>query len=151
MWNPTCADYVRYVNAHRKMVIDYENVYNPSELTQYIQANGIQIELPAGARYDGETVHCNTAVAAESEIRVAVNLDARKATGSHASVLAAAYDENGKLVCAKAGEIPGGVIQTASLSLPSSSRAATVKVFLFNDLAAFSPLEDAKIISVTAE
>ena len=48
------------------MVIDYENVYNPSELTQYIQANGMQIELPAGARYDGETVHCNTAVAAES-------------------------------------------------------------------------------------
>lgn len=151
LWNPTCADYVRYVNAHRKMIVDYENIYNPSELTQYIKADGKDIQLPAGARYDGETIHCNTAVATENEIRVAVNLDARKATGENASVLAAAYDENGKLVCAKAGEIPGGIIQTASLSLPSSSRAATVKVFLFNDLAAFSPLEDVKIIPVTAE
>lgn len=151
LWNPTCADYVRYVNAHRKMIVDYENVYNPSELTQYIKADGKDIQLPAGARYDGETVHCNTAVATESEIRVTVNLDARKATGSQASVLAAAYDENGKLVCAKACEIPGGIIQTASFVLPSSSRVATVKVFLFNDLVAFSPLEDAKIISVTAE
>lgn len=151
LWNPTCADYVRYVNAHRKMVIDYENVYNPSELTQYIQANGMQIELPAGARYDGETVHCNTAVAEESEIRVAVNLDTRKATGAKASALAAAYDANGKLIGVKAYEIPSGKIQTASLTLPSSSGAATVKVFLFNDLAVFSPLEDVKIIPVTAE
>ncbi len=151
MWNPTCADYVRYVNAHRKMVIDYENVYNPSELTQYIQANGMQIELPAGARYDGETVHCNTAVAEESEIRVTVNLDTRKATGAKASALAAAYDANGKLIGVKAYEIPSGKIQTASLTLPSSSEAATVKVFLFNDLTVFSPLEEVKIIPVTAE
>ena len=151
MWNPTCADYVRYVNAHRKMVIDYENVYNPSELTQYIQANGIQIELPAGARYDGETIHCNTAVAAESEIRVTVNLDTRKATGAKASALAAAYDASGKLMGVKAYEIPSGKIQMAALTLPSSSGAATVKVFLFNDLTAFSPLEDVKIIPVTAE
>ena len=151
MWNPTCADYVRYVNAHRKMVIDYENVYNPSELTQYIQANGMQIELPAGARYDGETIHCNTAVAAESEIRVTVNLDTRKATGETASVLAAAYDEHGKLIGVKAYEIPSGKIQTASLTLPSSSGAATVKVFLFNDLTVFSPLEEVKIVPVTAE
>ena len=151
MWNPTCADYVRYVNAHRKMVIDYENVYNPSELTQYIQANGMQIELPAGARYDGETVHCNTAVAAENEIRVTVNLDTRKATGAKASALAAAYDANGKLIGVKAYEFPSGKIQTASLTLPSSSGAAAVKVFLFNDLTAFSPLEDVKIIPVTAE
>ena len=133
------------------MVIDYENVYNPSELTQYIQANGMQIELPAGARYDGETVHCNTAVAAESEIRVTVNLDTRKATGAKASALAAAYDANGKLIGVKAYEIPSGNIQTASLTLPSSSGAAAVKVFLFNDLTVFSPLEDVKIIPVTAE
>lgn len=151
LWNPTCADYVRYVNAHRKMIVDYENVYNPSELTQYIKADGKDIKLPAGARYDGETVHCNTAVAAESEIRVTVNLDTRKATGAKASALAAAYDASGKLIGVKAYEIPCGKIQTAALTLPSSSGAATVKVFLFNDLTVFSPLEDVKIIPVTAE
>lgn len=151
LWNPTCADYVRFVNAHRKLLIDSENVYNPSELTQYIQANGMQIELPAGARYDGETVHCNTAVAAESEIRVTVNLDTRKATGVKASALAASYDANGKLIGVKAYAIPSGKIQTASLTLPSSSGAATVKVFLFNDLTVFSPLEYVKTIPVTAE
>ena len=151
LWNPTCADYVRYVNAHRKLIVDYENVYNTSELAQYIWADGKQIELPAGARYDGETVHCNTAVAAENEIRVTVNLDTRKATGAKASALAAAYDEHGKLIGVKSYQIPCGKIQTASLTLPSSSEAATVKVFLFNDLTAFSPLEEVKIIPVTAE
>lgn len=151
MWNPTCADYVRYVNAHRKLIVDYENVYNPSELAQYIRADGKQIELPAGARYDGETIHCNTAVFDNSDIRINVNLDTRKATGETASVLAAAYDEHGKLMGVKSYEIPSGKIQTASLTLPSYSGAATVKVFLFNDLTAFSPLEEVKIVPVTAE
>ena len=77
--------------------------------------------------------------------------DTRKATGVKASALAASYDANGKLIGVKAYAIPSGKIQTASLTLPSSSGAATVKVFLFNDLTVFSPLEDVKIIPVTAE
>ena len=77
--------------------------------------------------------------------------DTRKATGIKASALAASYDANGKLIGVKVYAIPSGKIQTASLTLPSSSGAATVKVLLFNDLTVFSPLEDVKIIPVTAE
>ena len=77
--------------------------------------------------------------------------DTRKATGIKASALAASYDANGRLIGVNVYEIPSGKIQTASLTLPSSSGTATVKVFLFNDLTVFLPLEDVKIIPVTAE
>ena len=149
LWNPTCADYVRFVNAHRKLLIDSENVYNPSELPQYIQADGKEIVLAAGARYDGETVYENTARLNENEIRIAVNLDTRKADSEKVSVLAAAYDAGGKLLSCKISEIPAdSSLQTATLTLPSAPNAKTVKVFSFNDLSSFEPLEDVKIIPV---
>ena len=151
LWNPTCADYVRYVNAHKEMIVDYENVYNPSEFTQYIKANGEEIVLPAGARYDGETVFCNKALNTQNGIEVAVNLDARKATGEKAALLTAVYDKNGKLISCRTSEIAGGILQTAQTVLPATSQAASVKVFLFNDFSSFAPLDSAKIIPVTVE
>ena len=151
LWNPTCADYVRYVNAHKEMIVDYENVYNPSEFTQYIKANGEEIVLPAGARYDGETVFCNKALNTQNGIEVAVNLDARKATGEKAAFLTAVYDKNGKLISCRTSEIAGGILQTARTVLPATSQAVSVKVFLFNDFSSFAPLDNSKIIPVTAE
>ena len=148
LWNPTCADYVRFVNAHRMLLVDSENVYNPSALPQYIQADGKQIVLAAGARYDGETVYENTAHLNENELQITVNLDTRKADSEKVSVLAAAYDAAGKLLSCKISEIPADSLQTATLTLPSAPNAKTVKVFSFNDLSSFEPLEDVKIIPV---
>ena len=148
LWNPTCADYVRFVNAHRKLLIDSENVYNPSELPQYIQADGKEIVLAAGARYDGETVYENTARLNGDKIHITVNLDTRKADGKTAAVLAAAYDAAGKLLSCKISEIPADSLQTASLTLPSVPNAKTVKVFSFNNLSSFEPLENVRIIPV---
>ena len=84
----------------------------------------------------------------ENELQITVNLDTRKADSEKATVLAAAYDAAGKLLSCKIFEIPADSLQTATLTLPSAPNAKTVKVFSFNDLSSFEPLEDVKIIPV---
>lgn len=54
LWNPTCSEYVRYMNALDKLQINTDTVYNPSDVTVYLKADEKEVILPGGYLYDGE-------------------------------------------------------------------------------------------------
>lgn len=59
VWNATCADYVRYMNARNELQVSDELVYNPSSETLYITVDGEEVVLPPECSYDGDNVISN--------------------------------------------------------------------------------------------
>lgn len=59
VWNATCAEYVRYMNARNELQVNDEFVYNPSSETLYIMVDGEEVILPPECSYDGDNVVSN--------------------------------------------------------------------------------------------
>lgn len=152
LWNPTCADYVRYIQARKKLVATYDaGLYNPTDVTLYAKSGNTELTLLPGSRYDGTTYYNNNATVHEDTIQITANLDTRSASGNTATGVVASFDAKGQLLRYCTTSLAADTIATLRLSLPADAAAAYVKVFAFDDLQALSPLCQELRLTLTQE
>lgn len=152
LWNPTCADYVRYIQARKKLVVTYDaGLYNPTEVTLYAKTGNTELTLLPGSRYDGTAYLDNNAVVHGNTLQITANLDTRSAAGNTATGVVASFDAKGQLLRYSTSPLAAGTIATLRLSLPADDSVAYVKAFAFDDLQALSPLCKELRMTVTKE
>ena len=142
LWNPTCAEYVRYVKAQRELVVNAECVYNPTDLTLYAKSGETELILPPESRYDGNELTVPSAVITESGVHISAPADLRDASSPDAVAVCAVYDADGRLLGAKFAEAQSGHIDIVEQTVGVSSGADPVyaKIFAFDGEASLKPV-----------
>lgn len=143
IWNPTVSEYVKYINASRKLVKTADALYNPTDVDITMLIDEKPYILPANSYYDGKNTYAlGTFENSDGICKTVFSVDFGNTSGAldKAFALAACYDENSRLCGVKKiqpADSENGIFRA---DIPITSKAAVCKVFMFSDESTLSPL-----------
>jgi len=137
-WNPTCIDYVKYINAGKALITTPDYIYNPSDAVLCVKVGDTELTLPAFSLYDGEKITENVYTPTASGADASFVCDMTEHPES-AIVVIAAYSADGRLLGAKIENLAGGKPEAINTSLVFDGTADKVTAYIFEDTETLKP------------
>ena len=141
IWNPTVSEYVTYIRALRRLVHRTDLLYNPSDVDLYLLLDGRELLLPAHSyltpdvqtpctdRFSVTDGVCRLCFAAEPD-----------GTEMPVKAIAAAYDENDRLISTRLLTLDAESAQVYAVDFPVERTVKRCRIFFFADAESFKPL-----------